>query len=187
MNTAHSLPPIESSYRSGGSVGYYEKPKPAGESSAVHVGPPTPTLFLVSSEKTKNPSWKNKQRRKKQRSAIALIQSSHTLLRRRPNGRSYPSFSSSSSASSSSSSSPPLPPPPPPDSSSNHIAAFPHHATPTEFYDIDNGLKTSLAKRVAQSPIHYSIMRSATLRFGDQYAQQAPSVDYNTVGLGCTG
>ena len=50
----------------------------------------------------------------------------------------------------------------------------------TEFYDIDNGVKTSLAKRVAQSPIRYSIMRSSTHRFGTEYAPAAPSVDYNT-------
>ena len=50
----------------------------------------------------------------------------------------------------------------------------------TEFYDIDNGVKTSLAKRVAQSPIRYSIMKSSTHRFGTEYAPAAPSVDYNT-------
>lgn len=56
-----------------------------------------------------------------------------------------------------------------------------------EFYDIDNGIKTSLAKRVAQSPIRYSIMRSATTRFAEQYTSAAPSVVYNTDTLHKSG
>lgn len=58
---------------------------------------------------------------------------------------------------------------------------------PAEFYDIDNGIKTSLAKRVAQSPIRYSIMRSGTARFAEQYSSAAPAVDYNTDHLHKSG
>jgi hypothetical protein len=59
-------------------------------------------------------------------------------------------------------------------------------AKPSEFYDIDTGIKTSLAKRVAQSPIRYSIMNSGTMRFGDAL-KMAPAVDYNTDTLHKSG
>mmetsp|Transcript_41152 Transcript_41152/g.101490 ORF Transcript_41152/g.101490 Transcript_41152/m.101490 type:complete len:291 (+) Transcript_41152:282-1154(+) len=58
---------------------------------------------------------------------------------------------------------------------------------PAEFYDIDTGIKTSLAKRVAQSPIRYSIMSSGTMRFGDTNPSSAPAVDYNTDTLHKSG
>jgi len=51
-------------------------------------------------------------------------------------------------------------------------------AKPTEFYDIDRGIKTSLAKRVQESPIRYSILKSATQRFRETYLE-APQVDYD--------
>lgn len=38
----------------------------------------------------------------------------------------------------------------------------------------------SLAKRVQQSPIRYSIMRSGTVRFRDGHPSSAPAVDYDT-------
>lgn len=73
MNTARSLPPVgghESSYYAGGTpVGYYEKPKPAGESSSLPRGLQTFVCF---------PEPKNHFARKIQQAGIKT-QRSHVL------------------------------------------------------------------------------------------------------------
>lgn len=57
--------------------------------------------------------------------------------------------------------------------------AHPPRAAPAEFYDTDQGPKSTLGKRVVESPRRYAVMRSTSPRFPDGKRDAVPFGVYN--------